>query len=811
MTLRAVVIGLLLGVLVAGFTFFNDFVIKQTFLVANHFPVAIFGALVVVLLTVNPLLWLIRASAPLRGGELAVVVLLGSIGAFWPGFGFFRSFVANTAVPQTMLPLRADWQAQAVMSYLPGVTGELGEGHVRDWQVLGTALRQSADEASSPLRPFWDALPVEERDRLLRTGPEDRVDWRELWHALNKALHDPGIADSQVLRSLELSEEGRAWLAKSEQGPLDDHGVTFLNRWLLVAAASGVPRASGAPGLVSPPPPGHGVLFMDGRNTPELAALRQGDKDQRWLLPWEIPWAAWFPTLALWGGLALIMSGVAICMALIVHPQWSRHELLAYPIARFVELISQRESGRALPDLMRSKLFLVGLLAMVALHGINGLHAWYPAIPEIKTQLDFSALTELFPNAKQVYGNWAYFKPTVYPTVIAFALFLSTEIAFSLGISHLLFIIAGAFLLRFGISVKHGDLVPGGPEMLQLGAYLGVALTMFYTARHYLARLVLESSWLSNQRQTPRYAVWALRLLALFTIAGVLILRSVGVPATLAALFLGLMMLMYLVLSRVVAESGLFFAQTSWQPVGVLVSLMGIEVVGPTAFLVLALASVTVLADMRTLLMPYVVNGLRMAQIDPQARPGRLTPWMTLMLIGGFAVAALAALTIQHSKGLGVLDNWSGRSVPPMAFNTGRRMLAELSASGQSAQATTFQLSDLLTLSPAPEAWMVLVGVGLVLLFMFARLRIPGWPLHPLIFVVWDTYPIYCFAASFLIGWAIKLAVVRGGGARGYRSVLPLAVGVIAGELLMALFWTLVGTGYFCFTGMEPNLYRLFP
>ncbi|MEX0777822.1 MAG: DUF6785 family protein [Phycisphaeraceae bacterium] len=809
MTARAIIVGLLLGLLIAGFTFFNDLVVnRQTFLVSNQLSIAVFGGLIVLLLAINPLLWLVRSTAPLRSGELAVVVLISSIGAFWPGFGFFRSFVANTAVPQTMLPLRADWQAQSIMSYVPGVTGELGEGHVRDWQALGTALRQSADEAQSPLRPFWNALPAEARQPLLDAAPQGRVDQRELWHALNKALHNPAIPDSQVLRSLELSEEARALLAKAQQAPLDDHEATFLNRWMLVAAARELP---GAPDLVLPPPPGHGVLFMDGQDTPQLTALRQGATGDRWLAPWKLPWAAWFPTLALWGGLALVMSGAAICMALIVHPQWSRHELLAYPIARFVELISQRQTGRALPDMMRSNLFLIGLLAMVALHGINGLHVWFPAVPKIATQLDFYPLMEIFPNAAKLPGHWWYFRPVIYPSVIAFAMFLSTQVAFSLGISQFLYIFVGSLLLARGIRIEYGEILPADMELLQLGAYLGMALTMFYTARHYLTRLVLESTGLSRQRQAPRYAVWALRVLAVLAIAGVLVLRSVGVPAVMAIIFLALMLLMYLVLSRIVAESGFFFAQCSWQPVGVLVSLMGLEVVGPTAFMVLALAGVTVLADSRTLLMPYLVNGLRMTETDTRSTPGRLTPWMMLMLVTGFATAAVAALTIQHSLSLNVMDSWSGQTVPPMPFNAGRRMLAELSASGQIAQAGTFHMSDLLHLSPAPQAWLILVGIGLVLLFMLARLRIPGWPLHPLIFVIWNTDPIFRLGASFLLGWAVKFAVVRCAGAKGYRSVLPVAVGVIAGELLMALFWIMVGTAYYWHTGLPPKPYMVFP
>jgi len=107
-------------------------------------------------------------------------------------------------------------------------------------------------------------------------------------------------------------------------------------------------------------------------------------------------------------------------------------------------------------------------------------------------------------------------------------------------------------------------------------------------------------------------------------------------------------------------------------------------------------------------------------------------------------------------------------------------------------------------------AWRGL-GAGLVLATAAARLRLPWWPLHPVIFMVFGTMSSMRFSSSFLIGWAIKAAVVRLGGSRSYRSVRPLMVGMIAGEVLAAVLWMTVGAIYYWATGMEPKSYAVYP
>ena len=103
------------------------------------------------------------------------------------------------------------------------------------------------------------------------------------------------------------------------------------------------------------------------------------------------------------------------------------------------------------------------------------------------------------------------------------------------------------------------------------------------------------------------------------------------------------------------------------------------------------------------------------------------------------------------------------------------------------------------------------LGLALVVGCAVLRLRVPWWPIHPILFVVWGTYAVACFYFSFLLGWAVKCAVVGIGGAKSYGSVKPLMIGLVSGEVLAILFWTVVGAVYYFNTGLAPLAYQVFP
>jgi hypothetical protein len=67
------------------------------------------------------------------------------------------------------------------------------------------------------------------------------------------------------------------------------------------------------------------------------------------------------------------------------------------------------------------------------------------------------------------------------------------------------------------------------------------------------------------------------------------------------------------------------------------------------------------------------------------------------------------------------------------------------------------------------------------------------------------------FVWSFMIGWAIKMLVVKLGGGRIYQSLKPLFIGMIIGDLCGGMFWMVFGPLFYFWTGEAPKIYRIFP
>jgi len=107
--------------------------------------------------------------------------------------------------------------------------------------------------------------------------------------------------------------------------------------------------------------------------------------------------------------------------------------------------------------------------------------------------------------------------------------------------------------------------------------------------------------------------------------------------------------------------------------------------------------------------------------------------------------------------------------------------------------------------------WSAGSGVALVLVFGALRLRFPRFPLHPVMFLVWNTYAMWMFSYSFLLGWLVKRSVTRYGGRAAYRQTTRFMFGVIVGDLLGGLIFMIISAVYYYVMGVTPTTYRVFP
>lgn len=801
LTFRALILGLCLGLFIAGFTYFNDQVVQNNFLIGNFLPMGVFGIVLLLLLLVNPLLVSLRPSWALKGREFAIITAIGLAACAWPGSNLFRATTGIIAMPNSLINFNSSWQANHLMSYVPGVSDELAQGQVTDWRRFAGLIRSANPAGNEVADALRARMRPEEVSIFVRSAEAEVVGanaMRQMTMVLNR------------LMALGAAWEGSVLAAEVAADPLPQNDTEWmaLNRARLVAAF---------PGLILPPPRGLPIL-LDVREHREeaMAPLLEGrDPDQR-ISVFEIPWSVWAPTIRVWGTVVLALGLATLCMALIVHRQWASNELLAYPVARFLEETLERPEGRRWPLILSNRIFWIGFGVISLLHLQNGLATWFPVLPAFPMTIDFTPLAELFPNARRVPNAMrGLFSFPVYPSVIAFAFFLDSRASLSLGLANFFWVFFGSFLIANGIMVGSSYMGGENGPLLRFGAYLGFGLMILYTGRRYYKEALLETLGRRAKTPMPGYVAWAGRGMALGVVLSIYGLHMAGLSFFWALLLTLVCMNIFLVIGRIVAETGAFFLQPQWLPIGVFTTLFGLEAIGPTPYIIMALASALLVGDPRTTLMPFLLNGLKLGDTaSGREKPvtGRLGVWLLAMVLISFVVAGSMTLWLQYNRGVSG-DQWANRVLPSMPFFNLDRMVGELAASGDLSEVTR-ATSEQAFPRPSPERGAVmwlLIGIGLVLVFAFARLRLTWWPFHPVLFLVWGTHPISLFGGSFFIGWLIKEGVVKTFGTKGFHLLKPLMVGAISAEVLSAILWGIVSIVYYLTTGRPPLTYRIFP
>ena len=111
MSLRAFIIGLIGATFLCGYAFYNDIVLHQTVMVGTHFPLSVYGSLIVFLFLVNPLLGALSRGRknkkgffrPFTGREMCLIMALVLPACCMATSSFMR------LLPRAMCPVR-EWR-----------------------------------------------------------------------------------------------------------------------------------------------------------------------------------------------------------------------------------------------------------------------------------------------------------------------------------------------------------------------------------------------------------------------------------------------------------------------------------------------------------------------------------------------------------------------------------------------------------------------------------------------------------------------------------------------------------------------------
>jgi hypothetical protein len=491
--------------------------------------------------------------------------------------------------------------------------------------------------------------------------------------------------------------------------------------------------------------------------------------------------------------------GAVLCASVIVRRQWVDNERLSFPMASvYLSLIETPKPGHALNSLFRSKSFWIAATAVFVIHAFNAMNKYDPVHwPSVAVKYN---LNSLFANPPWTYLTWGMKSQSIYFCVIGFAFFIQSNVAFSLWFFYAVLLqLTHVQFATWGAEFKSA----GQQTDIWLGALIPFAMTVLWVGRAHWA-IVFRQMTGRARPGDPRgrylpYALagWGLVACLAGTIAW---LMAVGVTLAGALVIVAMLGLFYLVLARIVAETGLIFVQITipinrpWvYALQDLPAALSARPNGPTAFWT-GMIGGTLAHDIREALPPFATHALRLTDIAgyDEADRHRATPVrpygviivLALALAVGFVIAGASTLWAEYSYAATLdrrpqspLNGYAVNATPVNHILGPARDFREPNNGPKETHSHPLYLA---------------IGAGTSGALSFLRLRYINWPLHPIGLLTCFSYPMNNIWFSIFLGWLAKVTIVKFGGSTMFKNSRSLFIGLILGEVTAAAFWLVV-------------------
>jgi len=500
----------------------------------------------------------------------------------------------------------------------------------------------------------------------------------------------------------------------------------------------------------------------------------------------RVPWGAWVRPLLFWLPLMACATLATFGLAAVFHTQWSEHEQLPYPIAAFVSALLPERDGETRGRMFRDGLFWAGFGCAFLIMLNNGLLV--PLFPRVfipvRLRFDFMPFAKCFPTLLLSTKGAHLFRPYILFPLVGFAYFLATDVSFTLAFTPIVYCWIAGILAGYGIQMRAGRLMALSPELFVFaGGYFGILVLVFYTGRRYYWMALRRGLGLAAADQVQDHAVWGMRVFLGATVGFLALLMCTGLDWYLALLYTFFMLMVFTVVSRMIAETGAYKIDTFIFP-GVLAwAGFGAAALGPRTLLIMFLVSSVVVSTPGWCAMPFLGQVLRLNERIGET-PRSMCRWAVAALVLALLVGVPAIIYWQYVGGL-PRGGWP-RMVARYPFATVLEIVHQLKGQGLLEQSQ--QLHGLQRLAHLSPRWPYLgafalcaalaVGCGL------GRHKFARWPVHPVAFVFLGSTASAVFWFSFFLGGLVKTVLTHYGGGRAYERAKPLMIGLVAGHLL---------------------------
>jgi len=496
---------------------------------------------------------------------------------------------------------------------------------------------------------------------------------------------------------------------------------------------------------------------------------------------YKLPWLVWLKPLSAWVPLILSLYFAMICISVVLRRQWVVRERLAFPLVQVPMAMIEDDEERpsVLKPFFKSSLMWVGFALPFIVGCMRALHNYYNFIPDVNLQTSIP----LFRNTTSLQIALSF-------PMLGFSYFVNLEIAFAIWFFNLLARVQeGAFGVLGVASTQKLYYAASFPILAHqgMGAMLVLAAFGLWTARPHLIEVWRKAIGSapdvddSDEMLSYRTAVFGLMLSNLFIFVW---LWLAGMAVWVVPIYLTAMYLLFIAVTRVVAEGGIAAARAPLIASDFVTSGLGNNILGPHTLTALGFTFVWA-ADIRTYVLASCTNGLKLAE-EIMGKGKRSLFWaIALAIIISLFTSIITVLHLSYAYGGINLNGWffgpTGGPVYPFNFISGH-------------------LND--PQGPNVIGWISTLSGGTIMgLLMMARQHFLWWPLHPLGFAVSTISMTNYISFSVFLAWLIKSIMLRYGGPALFQRGRPFFLGLILGQFAVAGMWLIIDY----FTGMTDN------
>jgi len=495
-----------------------------------------------------------------------------------------------------------------------------------------------------------------------------------------------------------------------------------------------------------------------------------------------VPWSLWAVPLRAWAPFMVALFLCSLCILALLQRQWITHERLAFPLAQMpLEMVAEPRPGAV--KLPENWAFWVGTAISFGLTFVNALSQRWPSIPAIP----LGPLALMPEQRVGPLGGVGEITLVLWPWMIAIAYLIPKELSFSAWFFWWVLVAANVAAVFAGAQPRDPSMIWDSdfpaPRFQGGGAMLAIGLWALWIARRHLARaagIIFSSRSGRDDADEPLpYRIAVLGMLASF--AGMVYFTwAAGCRVVVGMAIIAGILGYYIVWARLRAETGLGFSMFPLE----LEFLLNTPF-GPSFFRLRE--AITIMSLRWTYGQGFgtiyeVISGNTLETLKIADAADINVRRLTRALAGGFLLTLglglfLILTGIYHYGWLGLRGLRSGW-LGPQSISDGGRIIWRL-----------------LYHPPGPDVNGLIAMAGGAAFAVFLgvmRLRFWWWPFHPVGYMAGMCWGLNWYWLPFFTGWAWKTLTVRYGGLRLYRNTVPLAIGLIVGDLLNTGLWGLV-------------------